>query len=156
MGFFSDLKNNLTGSWADVSITTSPAKRGESASFTVQVNVKDKAIDVNKIYVKVQCVENVEIRNVRTNSGTSQGSTSGSNTTTARANETLFDQEIQVASATQLGANSQQSFEASVQLPAHMPPTFAGRNARIEWKVMAAVDMKGNDPDSGYQTFEVS
>ncbi len=162
MGFLSDLKNNLTGSWADVSVTATPATRGQSTTITVHVNVKDNAIEINKVTAKVQCIEIVEVHNVRTTSAVGSSSqakigqpsppaTSG----TAKATENLFDQEVPVAQAQQLAANSQQSFEATFQIPAHLPPSFTGRNARIEWKVMAAVDMKGNDPDSGWQVFEV-
>ena len=160
MGFLSNLKNNLTGSWADVSLTAAPATRGESASFNVRVNVKDEAIDINKVVVQVRCTEIVEVQARETTTRPSQANgkaTTATRTspTTVRETETLFNQDIPVAHGQQLAANTQQSFEASVQIPAHLPPTFTGRNARIEWKAMASVDMKGNDPDSGWQTFEV-
>ena len=161
MGFFSDLKNNLTGNWADVSLTAAPATRGELASFAVHVNVKDEAIDINKVVVQVRCTEIVEVQTRQTanprpgqkNGGTATATRTSP--TTVRETETLFSQDITVAHGQQLGANTQQSFEATVQIPAHLPPTFTGRNARIEWKAMASVDMKGNDPDSGWQPFEV-
>ncbi|NNF58090.1 MAG: sporulation protein [Rhodothermaceae bacterium] len=158
MGFLSNLKNNLTGSWADVSLTAAPATRGDAILFNVHVSVKDEAIDIDKVVVQVRCTEMVEVKARQTTNRPSEvnGKTATrTSPTTVRETETLFTQDITVAHAQQLAANAQQHFEATVQLPAHLPPTFTGRNARIEWKAMASVDMKGNDPDSGWQTFEV-
>ncbi|MEO2107880.1 MAG: hypothetical protein ABGZ36_19850, partial [Actinomycetota bacterium] len=72
-----------------------------------------------------------------------------------RANERLHHQEFTIASGQQLGANQTGSFEGQIQLPAHLPPSARGRNAEFRWQVRARLDMKGNDPDSGWQMVEV-
>ena len=41
-----------------------------------------------------------------------------------------------------LEANSEQVFEATVDLPAHLPPSYSGRNTRVEWRLFAGLDMK--------------
>jgi hypothetical protein len=173
MGFFSNLKNSLTGSWADVSVSVPSATRGESVPITVHVTVKDDAIDIEKVVVQVHCDEIVEIADYAATgastpataqtvvgskqSGASAPPSTARNGTTVdvKATESLFNQELQVAGAQQLAAGSQHTFEGSVALPAHLPPSLKGRNARFEWRVMASVAMRGNDPDSGWQTFEV-
>lgn len=164
MGFFSNLKNSLTGNWADVSVMMPAAVRGETATITVNVAVKDQEIEFEKIAVQVRCSEIIELPNYRVSgsSSASNGAKPGTSTATrtsqdvdVRHTEQLFTQEIVVAGAQSLPANSQHAFEGSVSIPTHLPPTLRGRHARFEWKAMASIDMKGNDPDSGWQDVEV-
>ncbi|MEM9998370.1 MAG: sporulation protein [Bacteroidota bacterium] len=157
MGFFSSLKKNLTGSWADVEVTAADAERGGALTATVTVRVRDDAIDVNKITVKLQCQEQIHIPNYR-GGGTSTGS-AGTATTRDRLDirktETLHTDEQTLAGAQQLSANSSHDFEATFRLPDHLPPTLEGRHAAFAWRLYASVDMKGNDPDSGWQEVTV-
>ena len=148
MGFLSNLKGNLTGDWATVTTQVSTARRGETISVPIEVTVKDKDISVDAVILELSCREIVDLPD-RGSSSTSSCNHSMS------ANESLYDQNINVAGPQQLGAGSSQSFTANVQIPSHLPPTFSGRNARVEWSVRARLDMKGNDPDSGTQHITV-
>ena len=135
MGFFSTLKNSLTGNWADVSVQMPSAARGEVAPFTVNVSVKDEAIAIEKVVVQVRCQETITLNDYRV--GRSQTTprkagtavaTSNHATVDVRHTETLFDQEVTVAGAQTLDANSHHTFEGSVTLPTHVSPTIRGRN----------------------------
>ncbi len=156
MGFLSNLKNNLTGNWADVSLQPADGKRGDVITFTVHVNVRDQDIDVSKVAVKVKCVERVSVpeRHSTSRPGHDDGprtSSMGDRDVTTN----LFDREILASPAIHLEAGSSHTFEAEVSIPDNLPPTVTGRNARFEWQAFASLDMKGNDPDSGWQTFRV-
>jgi len=45
---------------------------------------------------------------------------------------------------------------ASVDLPLNLPPSYNGRNTRVEYVGLAGLDMKGNDPDRGWRPISVS
>ena len=148
MGFLSNLKGNLTGNWATVTTQVSTARRGETITVPVDVTVKEKDISVDAVVLELVCREIVDLPdNNRSSSGDCHHNFS--------ASEELHDQKITVAGPQQMAAGSSQSFTANVQIPAHLPPTFNGRNARVEWSVLARLDMKGNDPDSGLQYITV-
>jgi len=163
MGFFSNIANSITGNWADVSVSAQPAARGEAAPFSVRVAVKSNEMEFEKIIVEVACAEIIEIPNYRDTgsnpvqhkgTGVSVGTGSG-HQINVKTRESLFTQEIQVSGAGKLAANAQQTYEGSVNLPANLPPSMRGRHARFEWQVRASIAMRGNDPDSGWQPFEV-
>ncbi len=163
MGFFSNLANSITGNWADVTVSAQPAARGQAAPFSVRVAVKNNEMEFEKIVVEVACAEIVEIPNYRDNGGADTmhkggvtvSSGGSGNQINVKTRESLFSQEVQVAGAGKLAAGAQQSYEGSVNLPANLPPSMRGRHARFEWQVRASIVMRGNDPDSGWQPFEV-
>ncbi|NND70452.1 MAG: hypothetical protein HKN43_02630 [Rhodothermales bacterium] len=152
MGIFSKLKN-LTGGWADVSVITEDARRGDSTEVMIQVSVKDEPIEISRIYITLRCVEEVRVPNYRVNNaGTSGGSTS----VNVNATEVLHEQEYTATGATRLDAGILEAVPCTLDLPGHMPPSFEGRNARVRWLVKAGLDMSGNDPDSGWQELPVA
>lgn len=155
MGFFSTLKNNLTGSWADVTLQPADGSRGDVLELKVHVHVRDEPIEVSKVAVKVRCVERVTVPESRTTTRAGDDDRPRSTTSDRTVTTTLFDREIMASPAVHLEAGSDHEFVAEVSLPEEMPPTVTGRNARFEWQAFASLDMKGNDPDSGWQTFRV-
>jgi hypothetical protein len=164
MGFLSNLRNSITGNWADVTISAPPATRGQTVPLTVNVSVKDAEIEFEKVVVEVTCAEIVEINNYSPGPGAGAPQEASKAVSTPAGSgapvnvhktESLFAQTVNVAGPQKLDAGSQRSFEANVALPAHLPPSVRGRHARYEWKIRASVDMRGNDPDSGWQPLEV-
>ena len=152
MGIFSKLKN-LTGGWADVSVITEDATRGEPTEVMVQVSVKDESIEINRIYVTLRCVEEVRVPNHRVNVA---GSNSGSTTVNVNATEVLHEQEYTATGVTRLDAHILEAVPCRMDIPGHLPPSIEGRNARFRWLVKAGLDMSGNDPDSGWQELTVT
>lgn len=71
------------------------------------------------------------------------------------ASRETFSQEIQIAPAFVLLANETQQFEASVQVPGNLQPSFQGNFTNHEWKIRGRLDAFGNDPDSGYAPLRI-
>ena len=145
MGFLKNLKSNLTGDWATVTLRVGEARRGADLPVAVDVTVKENDISVDKVLVELRCSEVVNLNHTSTNGQPCHASESSS----------LHTAEVVVSGPLQLSGGAQQSFEGQVQLPGHLPPSFSGRHARIEWAVRARLEMKGNDPDSEWTTLSV-
>jgi hypothetical protein len=151
-----NLKSSLTGDWATVSIHfDQPAVRGGQLPVTVDVTVKDKEISIGSVIVEIQCMEKIDIPNATVWQNNSSSSTTSA-TGRATANESVVDKEVQAAGALTLAGGSSTTYQATLPIPATAPPTMNGVNCRYEWQVRSRLDMKGNDPDSGWQTLEVS
>ncbi len=152
MGFLSKLKSSLTGSWADVTLSVAPAQRGETAAMTVDVTVNSETIRIKRVYVEFRCTEEVKILNYQTGKRDAEGKTI---VIDVRKTERLLNEEIVLAGAQELAAESHHHFEGELRIPAHLPASFEGKHASITWSVKASLDMKGNDPDSGWQNLEI-
>ena len=155
MGLLSNLKNSLTGGWADVAIDHGEGRRGEPLAVTVHVAVRSSAIEVSDVYLRLECHEIVEIDNHRVSDRDADGGLEVDHVD-IRRDERLFERRVSLARGVSMDAESQQAYETQIELPAHLPPTYTGRHARIRWRALAALDMKGNDPDSGWQEIPVS
>src|SRR4051794_4859597 len=152
MGLFDKVKNSLSGNWADLSVRIDGALvRGGVMNATVDIAVKDNPITIESVILELRCEEFVQIRNASMQ--TSTGTASTGNVTDS---ETLFNQEVIVAGAGELAAGGTFACPGQIQIPPTAPPTVVGRNARFDWQVRARVSMNGNDPDSGWQTIQVS
>ncbi len=153
MGLLSKIKNTLTGGWADVFIDCDEGKRGETLHYTVRCVVGKESIKISRVYIQFEARESIEIPNYRV-SDTSSGSSS-SNYEHITASEELLEKELTVADAQELEAGQSYTWEGSVDIPDHLPGTFNGKYAAIEWRILAGLDMTGNDPDSGWQAVHV-
>ena len=152
MGFLSKLKSSLTGSWADVTLDVAPAQRGETATVTVNVSVKSETIRIKRVYVEYRCTEKVKILNHQTGKRDAE---EREIVIDVRKSERLLNEEIVLAGAQELAAESHHRFEGELRIPAHLPASFEGRHASVAWSAKASLDMKGNDPDSGWHDLEV-
>jgi hypothetical protein len=151
MGFLDKVKNTLSGDWADVSVQVGgPVVRGGALDATVNVQVKNSPIKVDSIVLELRCEEHVYLQRV-TISGAGNTVTGS-----ASATEAIVNHEVPVGGPQELAAGSSSAYTASVPVSVDAPPTVTGRNARYEWKVRGRLDMKGNDPDSGWQTIQVA
>jgi hypothetical protein len=151
MGFLDKVKNTLSGDWADVAVRVDgPLVRGGVMNATVDIVVKDSPIKIEGVTLELRCEEFVQIRNATLNNG------STSATGTVNDTETLFSQEVVVAGAGELAAGGTFACPGQIPIPATAPPSVLGRNARFDWQVRARIGMKGNDPDSGWQTLQVT
>ena len=154
MGFFNDIKNSLTGGWADVSVITGEARRGEPLDVAVNVSVSSSDIAVGEVYVKLECREVVEIDNYRVQVRGQDGHGESDYVDVVECEE-LFEQRFVLARGQALAADTRHAFEGTVDIPPHLPPSYSGRNTRIEWRLYAGLEMKGNDPDSGWKEITV-
>ena len=67
--------------------------------------------------------------------------------------KTTVDQSVPIAPAFVLQPNERKEFEADIQLP-HGQGTYKGV-VHHEWQIRGRLEAFGNDPDSGFKTFEV-
>lgn len=155
MGFLDKMKgavSAVTGGGADVSIEypMQSVKPGDTMHVKVTVMSTGGEIKSNGVYVDVQAREHGDI------TGSTRCESCGHMDSNARvrlSKETL-DQKIPIAGAFVLQPNERKEFEADIQLP-HGQPTYHGRSVHHDWEIRGRLEAFGNDPDSGYKTFEV-
>ena len=154
MGFMDrvkSIKNSLTGDWADLTVhVDGPVRRGGAAKATVEVTVKDSPISIDGIILEVRCEEKIDIPDATVSSS------SNSEKVRATSNETVVDDEVKVAGAQDLAGGSTSTFSGEIPISDSAPVSMVGRHARYVWQIRARLDMKGNDPDSGWETLEVT
>jgi hypothetical protein len=153
MGLFSKLKNSLTGGWAKVFVDCPGGLKCEEIPVNIRVVVGDNAIDVDRVYLKVRSREDINIPNYRVRDKDTAGDVDYHN---VRAMETTYENEVTVAGAQSMDANGEYSFEGSFAVPENTSGTYLGKYARHVWEIFVGLDMKGNDPDSGWQEINIS
>jgi len=153
MGLFSRMKNTLTGGWADVTVNVGEARIGDNLEVMVRASVKED-ITVDRVYLKLAAVERVEIDSYSVSVRDMKGHFN-SESVDIDLSETFHEKDVTVSGGGDLQAGVQYEWPAEVFIPGGLPPSFRGRYARIEWKIRAGLDMKGNDPDSGWQIIQV-
>ena len=145
MGFMDKLKNavnSITGGGAKVTITTDKPSREAPFKVKVKAVVADQELKINRVYVKLSGYETVTVHNVKSSNDTFARDISESNNT--------FEQEFNIAAEQTLNAKQEYEWEAQVEFPKNSPPTYKGHSATHELRILAGLDTKGNDPDSGW------
>lgn len=148
MGFLDKLKsvkNMVTGGGAKISLemdrTIAP---GDKVAVKVRCQVEGAAISATKVYVAVRGVETVNLVH-RDRDRDSRGDKDRVHDT-----EVTFSREFAIHGAVSLPANSTHEWRGEIELPSNVPPSYRGKHAKHEWQALAAIDVSGNDPDSGW------
>jgi hypothetical protein len=148
VGFLDKLKsvkNMVTGGGAKISLQIGQVQLGVPIPVVVRAQIESGAINASKVYVAVRAVETVRIER-RTDDGKRE---------TVDDTETTFSQEFPITGPVQLPGNSMHEWQGQIILPTSVQPTYQGKHAKHEWSVIAALDVTGNDPDSGWIEFHV-
>ena len=156
MGLMDKLKNvksSLTGDWAVVTVDASPVARGGTLAAKTEVTVKSQEISIEGIVIEVRCHEYIDIPDAIV--WEDSGASTISGTRRAQGEADVVTKEVRVSGPTTLAAGSSSTYSGELQIPTNAPPTMHGRHARYEWEVRARVEMKGNDPDSGWKSLQV-
>jgi hypothetical protein len=149
MGFFSNLKNSITGGAAEVQVEAPQTlARGGSAAIRIRAVAKANA-SVSAVYVLVRASENAKLRDTDYADGKSR-------TETVHGYKVTYETRIAIAGPQQLQEGQTYQWEGVLQLPAAANPSFDGQMINHVWELQAGLDMKGNDPDSGWQSIQVS
>jgi hypothetical protein len=149
MGFFSNLKNAVTGGAASVQIQLPPAaRRGETIPVTIQATAKSAA-KVTSVYLLVRATEHAQVKDTDYANGKSS-------TETVHGRKITYETRIAIAGAQQLDEGQSYTWQGQLPMPQTSNPTFRGQMINHTWEIQAGLDMTGNDPDSGWQTIEVS
>ena len=140
MGFFKDLKNKVPGGGATVRVNMPATRRGQMAAVQVQATAKANG-KVSAVYLLVRATESAEWKN---------------NNDTIGNTKVSYETRIAVAGAQEIKEGETYSWEGKVELPVNTNPSLRGSLIQHTWEIQAALDMPGNDPDSGWQTFDVT
>lgn len=159
MGFFDKLKsaaNFLTGGGATVNVAVMNEENDgwEPIRVMVQVQVKDADINIRNCYVKVRATERVWMRPSRL--FTEQNGEFYPLNDDISDSTVTWEAQVLASGATELQANQSYEFEVEFQIPEAIPGSYYGRQAEHTYQILAALDMSGNDPDSGWLKFEVA
>jgi hypothetical protein len=139
MGFFKDLKNKVTGGAATVRINVPAARRGQAVPVQVQATAKANG-KVSAVYLLVRATENAEFKQ---------------NNEKVSSSKISYENRITIAGAQDLKEGETYSWEGVLELPTNSNPTLRGSIIDHTWEMQAGLDMPGNDPDSGWQSFDV-
>jgi len=140
MGFFKDLKNKVTGGAATVRVTVPAAQRGRAVPVQVQATAKANG-KVSAVYLLVRATESCEFKKDGEKIGESKIS---------------FESRVQIAGAQEIKEGETYNWDGQLELPVNSNPTLRGALIDHTWEVQAGLDMPGNDPDSGWQSFDVT
>jgi hypothetical protein len=140
MGFFKDLKNKVTGGGATVRVNVPSAQRGRAVPVQIQATAKANG-KVSAVYLLVRATESAEFK---VNSEKVNGS------------KVSYETRISIAGAQELKEGETYNWEGQLELPVNTNPTLRGGIIDHTWEIQAGLDMTGNDPDSGWQSIDVS
>ena len=148
MGFMDKLKsakNFVTGGGAEVQVAVEGASLTQPFTVNVWARTTEGEMPINRCYIRVRANERAVVRKVETQTGKRD----------LHADAVTCDLSVDLCGAGTLTTEGAQ-FSAQVTLPAGSLPSYNGRNAQHEYKVCAYLDKAGNDPDSGWVTFQVN
>jgi len=140
MGFFKDLKNKITGGAATVRVNVPAARRGQAVPVQVQATAKANG-KATAVYLLVRATENAQFKD--------------SNNEKVSGSKISYENRVMIAGAVDLKEGETYNWEGQVELPPNANPTLRGSIIDHTWEIQAGLDMPGNDPDSGWQSFDV-
>ena len=155
MSFLSKMKNFVTGGGAKVTVEVADSiSRGSTLQVRVTAVIGDNDLNAENVTLKVSATEKVSLKGVEV--ADRHDDDDGTERKTVSHSEQTFGREKSVASAQTLSANETYTWDAEIEIPNDVLPTYRGRNAKHRWNVLAALEVRGNDPDSGWVDFDVT
>ncbi len=154
MGFLKKLKgavSKITGGGANVSVFVNGNDISETLNITVNVEVKDSPLKVQKVYLWVKSVEKITIPKDSLPQYLREQANLGLSLSTDR----FPKKEFIVAETQTLEAKQSYTWNIDIKLNSGAVPSYNGHFANHEWLFYAGLDVKGNDPDSGWQKFDL-
>ena len=152
MGLWDKLKGAVqavTGGSASVRVSVGEATIGQP--FTVHVEATAKAdVELSAVYVMVRAKEFADVRDVEYDHAEGRH-----HIEYIEASHQTFNQRYEIASASTLSDGETKTWSGEICIPDSANPSFEGEMISHRWSVMAALDAYGNDPDSGWQQFEI-
>jgi len=139
----------MTGGGATVNVTVGEASIGRP--FIVNVEATANAdIELSAVYVIVRANEFADVRDVGY-----QHADEWHRIDHIEASHQTFKQRFDIASGCTLSDGETKTWSGEIRIPESANPSFDGEMISHRWAVMAALDAYGNDPDSGWQEFEI-
>jgi hypothetical protein len=154
MGFFDKVKgavNKLTGGGAKVTLSVNGNELNGTLNVAVNAEIKDNPIEIKKVYLWVKSQEKIDIPKNSLPSNLREHATFGLNLT----NDKFPKKEFVVAEAQKLEGKQTYNWSIDIRLDGNTVPSYNGQFASHEWLFLAGLDCSGNDPDSGWQKFDL-
>ena len=155
MGIFDKLKqaaNFVTGGGAKVRIQTAEGVLDgtQPISIIIHADIKDSPITIEKVYLRIRVREYIYLQSadIYMEDGTFVQKP-------IHQENVYYRHEQEVSGPQELAANESYSWATEIVLPEDMQGSYQGQWCKHEIAVEAALDAKGNDPDSGWQALRV-
>lgn len=153
MGFFSKLADAVTGGWVKVHLQWSEPVLGKPIEVRVNADSVRSDKDIDGVYIQVVAEEKVTVPDVHvaeTVNGVLQEKVEAVSHTAI-----TYSQKFPIAGPQPLKTEQACEWSGTITIPADARPTYLGVNASHSWRIMAGLEVKGNDPDSGWTTITV-
>lgn len=150
MGFLSKLKsvaNMVTGGGANVALGYENGSVSVPFKVNVLIEVKDIDIEANGIYLNYNANEELLQKKMDEESG---------EVSEEWEYESDYHKEIKVSGPQILKSGEKYNFEIDVDITDSELVTFEGEKRRVKCTLLGGIDCKGNDPDSGFKTINVT
>ena len=148
MGFFDSItaaKNYITGGSAELTVKL-PETVQINEPFQVGISCKALAdVQLDKVYIVIQSVEKVHVEKYDLSEKRTKKITDTS---------TLFEKQFDIAGEHMISKGEVVEWESSITIPKKVQCTYKGENASHEWRLYAAIDVPGKDPESPWISFE--
>ena len=72
-----------------------------------------------------------------------------------RLSRDTFTHTFQIAPEFVLGGGETQTFEGEIALPENVQPSYNGKFTQHKWSIRGRLDVRGNDPDTGFKPLRV-
>ncbi|MCX6348504.1 MAG: hypothetical protein NTV79_03235 [Candidatus Aureabacteria bacterium] len=153
MGFFGKLVNFVTGGGAKVALEAVEPSRSGPVRGKVHASIEATDLETQGVFLKVAGIEVVRVKDVEVARKT--GDKIEMVKEDVERTAATYEQKIQVAPSQRLAAKTEHDWEATVTLPPGALPTYRGSNAKHEWKILAEIEVPGNNPDSGWVVLDM-
>ena len=144
MALFDRLKQAttfITGGGANVALAPEGSEFDKSQPIRVRITaqIKDEPLNATEVYLDIRAREYVSLR-----------SNINGKTETIHEDHVIHTRKVQAAIASALEASQSYDWHMEFTLPSNAQPTFHGTMAHQVWEIRGALDVRGNDPDSGW------
>lgn len=148
MGLLDSLKsakNYITGGSAEITVSM-PEEIEIGHAFDVHVACKALAdITPKKVYIILQSVERVKVEGYDFDDAEYERK---------RMVTTMYNDEVEIVGEQSMQEGKTYEWDISLTIPDDAECTYNGKNATHTWRLQAAIDVPGNDPDSGWVEFD--
>ena len=152
MGLWDKVKGavrTMTGGGATITLSVGEATLG--SPFVVRVSATANAdIDVSAIYVQLRAVEHAEVRDVDYDYGEGR-----QRIEYVEGTHTTYTEKFVIGDKVALQEGQTMTWEGEITVPDSANPSFDGHMISHQWTILGALDCFGNDPDTGWQTFQM-
>jgi hypothetical protein len=116
-------------------------QRGRATPVQIQATAKANG-KVSSVYLLIRATENAQFK--------------ADNGDKVSSSKVSYETRITVTNACEIKEGETYDWEGVVELPTNTNPTLRGSIIDHTWEIQAGLDMPGNDPDSGWTSFEVT